>query len=130
MMAERQDVFSCPDCEREGVDFLHPLSDFYVFKVREYKNDEHWVKYKGGMRRSTYCRRHTDARTAARLRARLDPTSPTYDPALHARQKGAKLSWARRTYNPESPEYDPAAHERKLQSNRTYRSNKKRQQQP
>lgn len=80
-MHEQATVFSCPDCEREGVDFLHPIETFYQMK------DKH---YRGGTRRSTYCKRHHNARVGARKLKRLRASSPQYDAAFHERQKASK----------------------------------------
>jgi len=123
----KEPLFNCPDCVAEGVNSMHPLSEFYVVNVKEYKTDQHWVKYKAGQRRSAYCRRHQDQRTGQNLRERLDPNSPRYDAALHERQKASKQSYYARKMDPNSPEYDAALHQRQLQKSRAYRERKRQQ---
>lgn len=107
----RELLYNCPDCAAEGVNSLHPLSEFYVVNVRDYKAGQHWVKYAHGQRRSAYCKRHENARTLANRRERLDPYSDRYDADLHERQKAAKrATWqknkakyrAKKTQPPES----------------------------
>lgn len=103
-------LYRCPDCDAEGGG-RQPASAFY------------WTLY-----RSTYCRRHHDARAAARQAERLDPASPEYDATFHEARKASSRRYHRRKLDPSSPDYDPALHARQLAAKmRSYEKRRKKQ---
>jgi hypothetical protein len=72
-------TFTCPDCIAEGSTSALPAEAFYWYRVKGWNTK----------RRSAYCRKHSQERTSGYIRARLDKSSPSYDPAFHARHLAA-----------------------------------------
>jgi hypothetical protein len=98
-MNKDQKYFPCADCEAEGVDFLHPIEQFFVYKAMPHKpagKSGHGYSYRDNLRRSRFCRRHTGKRNAARVKPLLDPTSPQYNPELHERTKEIQRNYYHR----------------------------------
>lgn len=121
--------YLCRDCETENVECLLDADQFYWYKAKPHKPAEgatgHAYRYKNDMRRSQYCRRHTNARNAASVREKVNPKSPHYSKKLHDQQKKARRDYYNRKMNPKSPLFDAALHARHLASSKALRDRKK-----